>query len=71
MKNAKVILSLVLAAAMLLSFAACGGKSNNANTTPANNTTPAPAQKTDAELAKEVDELIAAIQVQERNDKTD
>ncbi len=71
MKNAKVILSLVLAAAMLLSFAACGGKSNNANTTPSNNAAPAPAQKTDEELAKEVDELIAAIQVQERTDKTD
>ena len=85
MKNAKIILSIVLALAMILGLAACGTPAANnnaapANTTPENNaaensadtnTNTAPAAPTDEELAAEVDELIAAIQVQERTDKTD
>ena len=59
MKKAKIILSLALALCMMLVLVACGS------------TTPAPAEKSDKELADEVAALIDAIYVQERNDKTD
>ncbi|MBO4831296.1 MAG: sirohydrochlorin cobaltochelatase [Oscillospiraceae bacterium] len=59
MKKAKIILSLALALCMMLVLVACGS------------TTPAPAEKSDQELADEVAALIDAIYVQERNDKTD
>jgi len=74
MKNAKIILTVVLALAMVFALAACGTPANNTpanNAAPANNTQPEPQKPTDEELAKQVDELIAAIQVQERTDKTD
>ena len=67
MKNCKIILSLVLAAAMIFSLAACGG-TNNANN--ANNANVVP-QPTDKELADNVAALIDAIYVQEWNEKTD
>ena len=70
----KKILCIALAALMIAALAACG-KTNDtpANTAePANNTeAPAPAGKTDKELADEVAALIDAIYVQTRTDKTD
>ena len=76
MKNAKIIISVVLALAMVFCLAACGtaNNTNNANTEPAANnanTEPEPAPPTDEELAKNVADLIDAIYVQEWNEKTD
>ncbi len=65
MKHAKLIISLVLAAAMIFCLAACGG-TNNANN--ANNVVPQP---TDKELADKVAALIDAIYVQEWNENTE
>ncbi len=65
MRNAKIILSLVLALAMVFALAACGG-TNNANN--ANNVVPQP---TDKELADRVAALIDAIYVQEWNENTE
>ena len=77
MKNAKIILAVVLALAMVFALAACGtpnnttpapNNTNNANNT---NTEPEPQKPTDEELAKNVADLIDAIYVQEWTDKTD
>ncbi|MBQ6670837.1 MAG: sirohydrochlorin cobaltochelatase [Firmicutes bacterium] len=77
MKNAKIILAVVLAIAMVFALAACGttnnttpapNNTNNANNT---NTEPEPQKPTDEELAKNVADLIDAIYVQEWTDKTD
>ena len=58
MKNAKIIISMLLVLALVFSFAACGKKQE-------------PAAKTDEELAAEVAALIDKIYVQERTETTD
>ena len=58
MKNAKIIISMLLVLAMTLCFAACGKKEE-------------PAAKTDQELADEVAALIDKIYVQEWTETTD
>ncbi|MBO4819590.1 MAG: sirohydrochlorin cobaltochelatase [Firmicutes bacterium] len=58
MKNAKIIISMLLVLVLAFSFAACGKKQE-------------PAAKTDEELAAEVAELIDKIYVQERTETTD
>ncbi len=77
MKNAKIILAVVLALAMVFALAACGTPNNttpapnNTNTANNTNTEPEPQKPTDEELAKNVADLIDAIYVQEWTDKTD
>ena len=67
MKNVKTILALVLALCMVLSLAACGQSAQPAQEDEA----PAVETNSDEEAAAKVDELIAAIQVQERTETTD
>ena len=67
MKNVKTILALVLALCMVLSLAACGQSAQPAQEDEA----PAVEIPSDEEAAAKVDELIAAIQVQERTETTD
>ncbi|MBP0970105.1 MAG: sirohydrochlorin cobaltochelatase [Oscillospiraceae bacterium] len=61
MKTAKSLLSVLLVLCLMLGLTACGKKEEE----------PAPAGKSDQELADEVAELIDAIYVQVRTDKTD
>lgn len=67
MKNVKTLLALVLALCMVLSLAACGQSAQPAQEEEA----PAVETNADEEAAAKVDELIAAIQVQERTETTD
>ncbi len=67
MKNVKTLLALVLALCMVLSLAACGQSAQPAQ----EDETPAVETVSDEEAAAAVDELIAAIQVQERTETTD
>lgn len=67
MKNVKTLLALVLALCMVLSLAACGQSAQPAQ----EDETPAVETVSDEEAAAKVDELIAAIQVQERTETTD
>ncbi len=67
MKNVKTILALVLALCMVLSLAACGQSAQPVQEDEA----PAVETPSDEEAAAKVDELIAAIQVQERTETTD
>ncbi|MBQ3724286.1 MAG: sirohydrochlorin cobaltochelatase [Oscillospiraceae bacterium] len=67
MKNVKTLLALVLALCMVLSLAACGQSAQPEQEDEA----PAVETPSDEEAAAKVDELIAAIQVQERTETTD
>lgn len=67
MKNVKTLLALVMALCMVLSLAACGQSAQPEQEEEA----PAVETNADEEAAAAVDELIAAIQVQERTETTD